>query len=79
MSQTTTIAQTEATVPVQAARYHTSAVPNPDFEPPKDFKFPDGLREVPINPKGPTEVPMKTLLDYDKVEVRKQYQIPTKE
>lgn len=45
---------------------HTSCIPNPDFIPPEDFVFPPTLQEVPINPKGPTEIPVKTHCDYTK-------------
>ena len=45
---------------------HTSFTPNADFVPPEDFAFLPTLQEVPISPKGPTEIPMKTQHDYTK-------------
>lgn len=42
--------------------------------PPKDFKFPDALKEVPINPKGPTEVPLKTAREYTPENVGREMQ-----
>ncbi|KIW01858.1 uncharacterized protein PV09_06707 [Verruconis gallopava] len=53
-----------ASVPLAAAKIYTSCVPNLDFVPPPDFKIPESLQQVPINPRGPTEIPLKTQHDY---------------
>jgi sulfonate dioxygenase len=66
MSTTITGTQSSPTVTVTAGKIFTSCVPNPDFVPPQGFKFPSSLQEVPINPKGPTEIPLKTQHDYTK-------------
>jgi hypothetical protein len=65
---------TETAVPtsvtrLEAQRYHTSLVENPDFVPPADFEVPANLEQVLINPVGPTEIPVKTTLDYSKDDV----------
>ncbi|ETN44609.1 uncharacterized protein HMPREF1541_10279 [Cyphellophora europaea CBS 101466] len=58
---------------LSGARYHTCVVENHDFVPPKDFEFPGNLVPVQINPKGPTEVPVKTFVDYSKPENEYRY------
>lgn len=71
-----TITETEAPVPVtrlETQRYHTSLVENHDFVPPADFVIPGNLEQVPINPVGPTEIPVKTTLDYTKEDVEVSY------
>ena len=45
---------------------HTSFTPNTDFVPLEEFAFLPTLQEVPVNPKGPTEIPMKTQHNYTK-------------
>ena len=45
---------------------HSSCVANPDFVAPEDFAFLPNLQEVPINLKGPTEIPYKTRCNYTK-------------
>ena len=68
MSQNTTGAEQPAlntTLDVKS-KIHTSFTPNETFVPPEDFAFLLTLQEVPINPKGPTEIPMKTKHDYAK-------------
>ncbi|KAH7025654.1 uncharacterized protein B0I36DRAFT_375758 [Microdochium trichocladiopsis] len=72
MSSTTTVSTTSTgTEPatIRMPRYHTSLVENRAFVPPKDFEFPAGLKQVPINPQGPTEVPVQTALDYSKDDI----------
>lgn len=68
MASTTQTVTENVKYALSGARYHTAAIENPDFVPPSDFQFPDNLQPVPINPKGPTEVPVKTYLDYSKPE-----------
>lgn len=41
--------------------------PNGDFVPPKGFKYPDAVQEVPLNPSGPTELPWKLHTDFSGV------------
>lgn len=65
MSQTqTTSSIIHGATTLSLPRYHTSLVENFGYVPPEDFTFPDALKEVPINPKGPTEVPLKTAKEY---------------
>ncbi len=45
-------------------KIHTSFKLNVNFVPPEDFAFLPILQEVLINPKGPTEIPLKTQHDY---------------
>lgn len=52
MSTTTATTRADST-------YKTWLVPNDEFIPPKDVQIPPSLAEVPINPKGPTEIPLK--------------------
>ena len=73
MTQTVTETAAPAGVArLDAQRYRTSLIENPDFVPPAHFEVPANLEQVPINPVGPTEIPVKTTLDYSKddVEVR---------
>jgi hypothetical protein len=67
MSATQTSTDTLKTT-LSGAKYNTAVVENHEFVPPKDFVLPDNLVSVPINPKGPTEVPVKTYFDYSKPE-----------
>ena len=46
------------------SKIDTSFTPNANFLPPEDFAFLPTLQRVPINPKGPTEIPLKTQLEY---------------
>jgi sulfonate dioxygenase len=45
---------------------HTSYDLNPGFIPPNDFEFLPTLHRVPINPKGPNEILLKTQQSYTK-------------
>ena len=47
-----------------SSKIHTSFKPNTNFVPPANFAFLPTLQEVLINPKGPTEIPLKTQYDY---------------
>jgi sulfonate dioxygenase len=72
MSQTavSTTASTTMAPVIAVNRVHTSHVPNPDFIPPADYKLPENFQQVTINPKGPTQVPLKTARDYSKEEYK---------
>ncbi|KAI9710160.1 MAG: hypothetical protein M1820_002962 [Bogoriella megaspora] len=72
MSRATSTAEQLAlnTSPAVNSKVYTSYIPNADFVPPKDFVFLSSLQEVPINPKGPTEIPEKTKRDYAKEEYK---------
>ena len=48
-------------------KWFTGTLPNLDYEPPKDFKFPGNTVNVPLNPKGQTEMPQKLYADYTDV------------
>ncbi|KAF3400166.1 Alpha-ketoglutarate-dependent sulfonate dioxygenase [Penicillium rolfsii] len=48
------------------SKIRTCVVSPMDWEPPKDFVFPSTMVELPLNPRGPTEVPQKTRRDYAK-------------
>jgi len=54
-------------VEAKGSKWFTSSVPNTDYIPPKEFKFPGNTSIVAINPTGPTEIPQKLLADYTKV------------
>ncbi|RFU28342.1 hypothetical protein B7463_g8009, partial [Scytalidium lignicola] len=45
-------------------KWFTGTIPNTDFVPPEGFKISPMSQEVPINPKGPTELPQKLNADY---------------
>ena len=68
MSQSLTSAENPAsnTTLTMNSKIHSSYIPNADFVPPKDFAFLPTLQEVPIKPKGPTEIPLQTQTDYTK-------------
>lgn len=57
-------------------KVHTSYVSNLEFTPSENFSFLPTLQEVPINPKGPTEIPLKTRRDYTKDEYRYKNFLP---
>ncbi|KAJ9131792.1 TauD-domain-containing protein [Pleurostoma richardsiae] len=46
------------------SKIRTCLVTPEDWVPPADFKFPDTMVEMPLNLRGPTEVPQKTQRDY---------------
>ena len=48
-------------------KWFTGTKPNEDYVPPKDFKFKANTQEVPLNPKGQTEMPQKLTADYTNV------------
>ncbi|KAH8172501.1 lamB/YcsF family protein [Sarocladium implicatum] len=74
MTQTVTETAAPAGVArLDAQRYRTSLIENPDFVPPAHFEVPANLEQVPINPVGPTEIPVKTTLDYSKDDVEYKY------
>ncbi|KIX02484.1 uncharacterized protein Z518_08425 [Rhinocladiella mackenziei CBS 650.93] len=63
-----------STAPETKPKTWSCTEPNPDFVPPKDFELPSTLAEVPLNPKGPTEIPQKTARDYNTEDYKwKQY------
>ncbi|RDW83530.1 TauD-domain-containing protein [Coleophoma crateriformis] len=51
-------------VSYKGSKWFTGTKPNHDFIPPKDFRFPGNTTAVPINPKGPTEMPQTLTADY---------------
>lgn len=57
-------------VSYKGSKWFTGTKPNHDFIPPKDFRFPGNTTEVPINPKGPTEIPQSLTADYNDVSYR---------
>ncbi len=75
MSATETITKAAETIglPVEVEskpkpKYHSSLKePNLNYVPPKDFKVPGNTDAVPINPKGPTELPQTLNVDYSDV------------
>lgn len=48
-------------------KWFTGTIPNDDFVPPENFKISPMSQEVPINPKGQTELPQKLNADYTDV------------
>ncbi|KAF2107702.1 hypothetical protein BDV96DRAFT_693192 [Lophiotrema nucula] len=46
--------------------WFTGTIPNEDFVPPPDFEISSMSEQVPINPKGQTELPQKLNVDYTK-------------
>ena len=81
MSETTVTQATAETAPapsvtLKTPRFRTSRVANPDFVPPANFKFPLCLAEVPINPMGPTQIPYKLNIDYDKIDYKYKHLLP---
>jgi len=75
MSATETITKAAETIglPVEKGeskpRWHSSLKePNLNYVPPKDFKVPGNTVAVPLNPKGPTELPQTLNVDYTNYE-----------
>ncbi len=70
MSSTLTITKEKASkekvsqLPTLTTTYNCWLKPNVNFVPPANFRYPDAVAELPLNPKGPTELPWKLHWDF---------------